>query len=67
MYFSVITMMTVGYGDIVPETTSGKVVAMATGATGIVLLAIPISIVRCGSGGGIAFAGVYPTTPVIMC
>ena len=50
MYFAVITMTTVGYGDVVPLTTPGYIVTASTAFVGIVLLAIPISIIRCDCG-----------------
>jgi hypothetical protein len=34
LYYEVITFTTVGYGDIVPPTTQGKLLAMCTGLLG---------------------------------
>ncbi|SPQ95969.1 unnamed protein product (mitochondrion) [Plasmodiophora brassicae] len=45
LYFTVITSTTVGYGDIVPVTGWGKLVAAIAVLVGILMLAIPISIV----------------------
>ncbi len=41
-YWSIITMCTVGYGDNIPSTQVGKLVAVVAALTGILLLAIPI-------------------------
>ena len=38
-------MTTVGYGDLVPVTTGGKVVAAVASVCGIIVLAFPISMV----------------------
>lgn len=43
-YWCIITMTTVGYGDIIPRSTSGRVIGMLTMTTGVFILAIPISI-----------------------
>ncbi len=50
MYWAVITIGTVGYGDVVPITPWGKLVASLTALMGYVMLAVPVGIV------GTAFA-----------
>lgn len=44
MYWAVITLATVGYGDAVPVTGLGRVVAGLTAVTGIMMLALPVGI-----------------------
>jgi voltage-gated potassium channel len=45
MYWAVVTMTTVGYGDIVPQTVAGKFVATLIMVTGYCIIAIPTGIV----------------------
>ena len=45
MWWAIVTLSTIGYGDVVPVTAVGKLVAAATGMTGLVMMALPIGIV----------------------
>jgi hypothetical protein len=44
-WFSIVTMTTVGYGDITPNTTMGKLIGMIGSLVGIIVLAVPISVI----------------------
>ena len=44
MYWAVITMTTVGYGDIVPVSDVGRLLAVACAFVGVLFMALPISI-----------------------
>lgn len=48
MYWAIITLATVGYGDIYPVTTAGKVFAGAAAVSGIVFFALPVAIIATG-------------------
>lgn len=41
IYWSVVTMVTVGYGDIIPVTVGGRIVAMVTSIVGVIIFALP--------------------------
>lgn len=45
MWWSIVTMTTVGYGDIKPKTAAGKVVGGMVIMVGMVLIALPVAIV----------------------
>lgn len=45
MYWSIITLTTVGYGDIHPVTNAGKLVAGVTAILGLVMLSLPVGII----------------------
>ena len=44
-WWSVVTLLTVGYGDVVPTTTSGKVVAAFSMVVAVLLMALPVSVI----------------------
>lgn len=41
MWFSIVSLATVGYGDITPVTTTGRIIAVMTILSGIVVMALP--------------------------
>ena len=45
MWWAIVTLATIGYGDVVPITVSGKLVAAVTIATGVVMIALPVGII----------------------
>ena len=45
MWWAVVTLTTVGYGDVVPVTLGGRLVASVTMLMGLMMLALPIGIV----------------------
>jgi len=48
MWWSITTLTTVGYGDVVPITLQGRLVAAVTMVTGLGLLALPVGIIATG-------------------
>lgn len=44
MWWSIATLTTVGYGDVYPVTTLGRLLAGATALTGVGLIAMPTGI-----------------------
>ena len=48
MWWAVVTLSTVGYGDIVPVTVAGKFIASVTMFLGIMFFALPVSIIASG-------------------
>ncbi|KAK3277987.1 hypothetical protein CYMTET_14045 [Cymbomonas tetramitiformis] len=44
-WWCIVTLMTVGYGDVVPNTTSGQLVASLAMLASIIILALPISVI----------------------
>ena len=45
MWWAIVTLGTIGYGDVVPITAAGKVVAGATIFIGLIMIALPVGIV----------------------
>jgi len=45
MWWALVTLSTIGYGDVVPLTVPGKLVAAATVIAGLVMMALPVGIV----------------------
>jgi len=48
MWWSIVTITTIGYGDMVPVTAAGKVLSGVVGFVGICLLALPVGILSSG-------------------
>lgn len=45
MWWAIVTLTTVGYGDVVPATLLGKIIASFTMIAGLMMLALPVGIV----------------------
>lgn len=45
MWWAIVTLTTVGYGDVVPQTPLGRMIGALTMVTGLIVLALPIAIV----------------------
>ncbi|MBX9992894.1 cyclic nucleotide-gated ion channel [Phreatobacter oligotrophus] len=45
LWWAVITLTTVGYGDVFPVTPAGKLIAGVTAITGVAMLALPVGII----------------------
>ena len=48
IYWAVVSLTTVGYGDIYPVSTAGRVVSMLSSFIGIAIVALPAGIVTAG-------------------
>ncbi len=48
IYWSTISLTTVGYGDIYPVTTIGRIVTMISSALGIAIIALPSGVITAG-------------------
>lgn len=44
MWWAIVTLTTVGYGDVVPATALGKVIAGVTALFGLIMLALPVGL-----------------------
>ena len=45
MWWAVVTITTVGYGDLSPETSAGQVMGSVCAVMGVVMVALPISVI----------------------
>ena len=64
VYWAVVTMTTVGYGDIVPQTALGRILAAAVMLLGFGIIAIPTGIVTVE---GLRRAGVRADVRTLSC
>ena len=45
LYFAVLSLASVGYGDIVPLTSMGRIIMMISTIVGIAVFALPVSVI----------------------
>ena len=45
IWWCMITISTIGFGDLIPQTGIGKLLCSFTAVSGVIILAVPISIV----------------------
>lgn len=48
MWWAIVTMTTVGYGDLIPITVAGKIIGSLTAFMGIIMVALPTAILGSG-------------------
>lgn len=48
VYWATVSLTTMGYGDIYPITTMGRIVTMASSLVGIAIIALPSGIITAG-------------------
>ncbi len=48
VYWATVSLTTVGYGDIYPVTTAGRIIAMISSLLGIAIVALPAGIITAG-------------------
>jgi hypothetical protein len=44
MYFAFVTGLTIGYGDITPQTTTGRIVSVIIGVVGVLFVGLTVAI-----------------------
>lgn len=48
VYWAAVSLTTIGYGDLVPQTTLGRIIAMLSSLFGIAIVALPSGIITAG-------------------